>query len=193
MNVPSRNYNPSKSPSYQITGCINDNGKIQTATEVSYNDEDFRRSIGTEKYEKLKHLLTKLITSNYLCNHQADAVIGSLSASFNTTTQGFILADQPGVGKTRILIAMAIAHAIVHEKPSLIIVSNQGLKTAMQNDIQKNKENNSLPEIPENQIQIKSKDELLKEGCVTKHSFKKVVTPQLTKSYRLKFLIIYFH
>ena len=87
----------------------------------------------------IKNMLTEKDGDAFLANHQADAVILAMIANWNG--KGFLLADQPGVGKTRTMVAYAIAHIKVEmlasDKKSLIIVSNANEKKIFAKEILK--------------------------------------------------------
>ena len=101
-------YDPKAAPSFKITGESYVIRPILNCVSAEVDLDSLKVSLGDEKYEQLKKVLSKLIKGHYICSHQADAVVNVVSSKFNNDTRGFILGDQPGVGKTRELISIAL-------------------------------------------------------------------------------------
>ena len=87
----------------------------------------------THRFEK--NLQKRITSENLLTDVQAKSVLLGLQA-LSQTPHAFFLGHGPGVGKTRILAAMAKQHLLEHDSPKILwLVPNSALKKQAQSEM----------------------------------------------------------
>ncbi|MEE3003169.1 MAG: hypothetical protein VX335_02345, partial [Pseudomonadota bacterium] len=125
-------YSTESGPSFNLTTMKNELAGVIDNSGTILNYEF------TEKQsDNIHKVLREMLSKKFLYNHQADAVILAIAANFNKT--GFLLADAPGIGKTRTIIALSYLYKVLEEKNTdslaIICVQNQAQKEFFQREI----------------------------------------------------------
>jgi ankyrin repeat protein len=129
-------YQPNEGPSYQLTNYLYQEAPILDFSQTKFD----LSSLSHEQKESITKELSFMLQNKFIYSHQADAVVYAILANLNG--KGFILSDQPGVGKTRTIISIAHIYNKVfnsgEENNTLIIVNNKDQKNMYYKEIYEN-------------------------------------------------------